>query len=73
VLDYKLIDVKLVEQVVEAIRAGSVSIIGGRFVVAPEADLTTLPETIRLHIVGGEVSMDAPEIDEIKRVLEGVQ
>lgn len=70
--DYKLIDVRLVEQVVEAIRSGSVTIIGDRFVIATKADLTTLPEYLRRRIVGGDIAMDAPEIDEIKRVLEDV-
>lgn len=72
-VDYKVIDVELVEQVVEAIRSGSVSIIGDRFVVATKVDLATLPETIRLHIVGGDIVMDSPEVAEIKRVLEDVQ
>jgi len=72
VLDYKLIDVKLVEAAVEAIRSGTVSIIGERFVVAVGADLATLSEELRLRIVGGDIVMDSPEAAEVKKAI-GVQ
>lgn len=65
-LGYKLIDVKLVEATVEAIRSGTVSIVGKQFVVAAGADLATLPEKLRLRIVGGNIVMDSPEAAEIR-------
>lgn len=66
-LDYKLIDMKLVEQMVAAIRSGNVSIIKDRFVIAVGADLAALSEYIRLRIIGGNIVVALPEADEIKR------
>lgn len=70
-LDYKLIDGKLVEQIVEAIRSGNVSIIKDRFVVAVGADLAALSEYVRLRIIGGNVVVALPEADEIREALQG--
>jgi len=69
-LDYKLVDVKLVGQVVEAIKSGNVSVIGGRFVITTGADLSALPEYIRLFIVGGDIVVRPLEAGAIREALE---